>query len=129
MCAPTFTPPPHSEGVVLVQSHGYQQLPVRAEVHTAHAHSMGTLEDGERLFRVDIPHMHRGTLPDLTCSVCVCVCVCVCTYMHGVCVHACVHVCMSVCVCLCACACVCVTVTYQWQQRVLTCCFCTCSDR
>ncbi len=81
----TFGPPPDGDAVSAVQPHGEEELPVAAEVHTAHAHTVGPLQDGDSLFGVVVPHVDGRRLADLACE-CVCICVCM-----GVRVHMCLY--------------------------------------
>ena len=62
----TFSPPPHSDAVLAVESHREEQFPVAAEVDAGHTHRVGTLQDGERLLGMAVPHVNGGRLPKLT---------------------------------------------------------------
>ena len=64
-CARTFSPPPHGDAVLVVEANREKQLPIAAEVHTGHAHSVSSLQDGEGLLGVVVPHMNGSCLAEL----------------------------------------------------------------
>lgn len=66
MHARTFLPLPHSNTVGGAQPDRQEEFPVAAEVYTAHAHFMSSMEDGQRLLGDIVPHKDRSRLSNLS---------------------------------------------------------------
>uniref|UniRef100_A0A3B4ABA4 Protein kinase domain-containing protein n=1 Tax=Periophthalmus magnuspinnatus TaxID=409849 RepID=A0A3B4ABA4_9GOBI len=51
----TFLPPPHSDGMLRLHSHGQQQFPRGAEVDVSHSFTVGAAQDGQGLLTQSVP--------------------------------------------------------------------------